>query len=175
MSARSNAPSPWSVSSTPVRTNPASTTPAITSPTTARWSAPRISCTGSSRRRTPRVCIKCCWTWQASRSAFNDSRVADVPQSEFHAAVDRATVPPIPQRNGHQKRGGGGGVWDRKVCAPKMARPDFPFCKFYFFPQWPLWLGGGGASPAVVSHSNASLPWGTMREDPNLTRTSTTL
>ena len=29
-------------------------------------------------------------------------------------------------------RKGGGGVWDPKVCAPKMARLDFPFNRFRF-------------------------------------------
>ena len=40
--------------------------------------------------------------------------------------------------------GGEGGVWDPKVCVPKMARPDFPSRKFRFFPRWSLWSGGGG-------------------------------
>ena len=40
--------------------------------------------------------------------------------------------------------GGGEGVWDPKVCVPKRARPDFPNCKFRFFPRWSLWSGGGG-------------------------------
>ena len=36
------------------------------------------------------------------------------------------------------------GVWDRKACVPKMARPDFPNGKFRFFPRWSLWSGRGG-------------------------------
>ena len=38
----------------------------------------------------------------------------------------------------------GGGVWDPKVCAPTMARSDFPNGKFHVFPRWSLWSGGGG-------------------------------
>ena len=43
-------------------------------------------------------------------------------------------------------RGGGGGegVLDPKLGVPKMARPDFPYCKFRFFPRWSLWSGEGG-------------------------------
>ena len=29
---------------------------------------------------------------------------------------------------------GGGGVWNPKVCAPKMAQINISFCKFHFFP-----------------------------------------
>ena len=39
----------------------------------------------------------------------------------------------------------GGGSWDPKNCVPKRARPDFPSCRFRFFPRWSLWWGGGGA------------------------------
>ena len=59
-----------------------------------------------------------------------------------------------------------GGVWDPKICVPKMARPDFPFCKFRFFPRWSLWSGGAGGGsrgggggpppPAMWGHSNTS-------------------
>ena len=43
----------------------------------------------------------------------------------------------------------GGGVWDPKVCIPKMARSDVPDCEFcFFFPRWSPWSererGGGG-------------------------------
>ena len=38
-------------------------------------------------------------------------------------------------RQGSIRGGGGrGGVWDPKVCVPKMAQPDFPNGKFRFFP-----------------------------------------
>ena len=37
---------------------------------------------------------------------------------------------------------GGEGVWNPKVCVPKMARQDFPSCEFHFFPRWSLWSGG---------------------------------
>ena len=40
--------------------------------------------------------------------------------------------------------GGGGEVWDPKVCVPKMAQPDFPSCEFRCFPRQSLWSGGGG-------------------------------
>ena len=33
---------------------------------------------------------------------------------------------------------------DPKLGVPKMARPDFPYCKFHFFPRWSLWSGEGG-------------------------------
>ena len=39
---------------------------------------------------------------------------------------------------------GEGGVWDANICAPKMARQHFPFCKFRFVPRRSLWSGGGG-------------------------------
>ena len=45
--------------------------------------------------------------------------------------------------------GRGGGVWDPKVCVPKMARSDVPSGKFVFFPAMvTLVMGGGlGGSP----------------------------
>ena len=43
---------------------------------------------------------------------------------------------------------GGGGVWDPKVCVPKMARPDFAGCKFRFPPMVTLVWGGGGGFPS---------------------------
>ena len=63
--------------------------------------------------------------------------------------------------------GGEGGVWDPKVCVPKTARSDFPYCKFRFFPRWSLWSGRGGRGvqggggtpppPMVYGHSNTCL------------------
>ena len=49
-------------------------------------------------------------------------------------------------RASFEQGGGGGeeGVLDRKLGVPKMARPDFPYCKFRFFPLWSLWSGEGG-------------------------------
>ena len=41
-------------------------------------------------------------------------------------------------------REGGGGVWDRKVCVPTTARPDFPDGQFRCFPRKSLWSGGRG-------------------------------
>ena len=38
----------------------------------------------------------------------------------------------------------GGGVWDPKVCAQKMARPDFPNGKFRFAHDGPFGRGRGG-------------------------------
>ena len=52
-----------------------------------------------------------------------------------------AALPPVQQG---WAESGGGGVWDPKVCVPKMARPDFPDCKFRFFPRLSLCSGGGG-------------------------------
>ena len=46
------------------------------------------------------------------------------------------------------------------MWVPKMARPDFPDCKFRFFPRWSLWSAGGGGGnppPTVYGHSNTSL------------------
>ena len=34
-----------------------------------------------------------------------------------------------------RREAGGGGVWDPKVCVPKMARSDLPNCKLRFFPR----------------------------------------
>ena len=42
---------------------------------------------------------------------------------------------------------GGKGLWDPKVCVPKMAQPDVPFCKFRLFPRWLLRSGGGEPPP----------------------------
>ena len=42
-----------------------------------------------------------------------------------------------------ERGGGGGGVWDPKVCVSNMARPDFPIVNFVF-PTWSLWSGEGG-------------------------------
>ena len=39
---------------------------------------------------------------------------------------------------------GGGGA---KVCGPKMARQDFPDCKFSFFPTIVTLVRGAGAPP----------------------------
>ena len=59
----------------------------------------------------------------------------------------------------------GGGVWVPKVCAPKMARPDFTIVNLAFSHKLTLWsLSSGGVRgvtpppPAVYGHSNASLP-----------------
>ena len=38
---------------------------------------------------------------------------------------------------------GGGGVWGPKVCAPKMARPDFPMVNFVLSTKVTLVWGGG--------------------------------
>ena len=63
---------------------------------------------------------------------------------------------------------GGGGVWDPKVCVPKMARQDFT-CKFRFFPPQSLRSGGRGVQgggggnpppPMVYGHCNTSLGGG---------------
>ena len=79
-------------------------------------------------------------------------------------------------RGGSSTRGGGGGgagmywkgggVWDRKVCVPKMAQSDFSNGKFRLFSRGSLWSGGGGVQgvvspppPAVHGHSNTSA-WG---------------
>ena len=53
---------------------------------------------------------------------------------------------------GRVGEGGGLGLGP-KVCVPKMARPDFPNCKFCFFPhEGPFGLGkgstGGGGDPS---------------------------
>ena len=53
------------------------------------------------------------------------------------------------------EEGGGEGIWVPKIYVPKLARSDFPDCKFRFLPRWSLWSGGGGgrggACPAVVA------------------------
>ena len=48
--------------------------------------------------------------------------------------------------------GAGGGVWDlEKFCAPKMARPEFPKCRFrFFFPTAVTLVWGGGWHKALV-------------------------
>ena len=60
---------------------------------------------------------------------------------------DRCGVGGMPELEGGVW-GGGGVVWDSKVCGPKMARPDFANNKFRFFPRWSLWSGEGGSARA---------------------------
>ena len=73
-----------------------------------------------------------------------------------HARPDRPVHCPDPSGWAAGAWGGGGcgsrreergrgGVWNPKVCVPKMARQEFPFCKFWFFPRWSLWSWGGGS------------------------------
>ena len=58
---------------------------------------------------------------------------------------ERRNAPGRPPASGLLlSRGGGEGVLDPKLGVPKMARPDFPSCKFRFFPLWSLWSGEGG-------------------------------
>ena len=54
-------------------------------------------------------------------------------------------------------------VWDPKVCVPKMAQPDFPDCKFRFFPRWSLRSGGSrgrGGTLAKKKNLSTGLPAG---------------
>ena len=73
-----------------------------------------------------------------------------------------------------QTRRGGGGLWDPKVCAPKMARSDFPDCILGFFPTTVtlVWgkggpQGGGGRVTylSVHGHSNTSRGGGVTYKD----------
>ena len=47
---------------------------------------------------------------------------------------------------------GGGGIWDPEICVLKMARKDFPYCRFRFCPTMAtlVWRGGsrGGYPPS---------------------------
>ena len=45
--------------------------------------------------------------------------------------------------------GGGGRCRKPRICVPKMARSDFPDCKFCFLPRWSLWSGKGGGGEGV--------------------------
>ena len=58
---------------------------------------------------------------------------------------------------------------EAKDCVPKMARPDFPNCKFRCFPRWSIWSAGGeGISgeptppPLVFGYSEDALLLGCM-------------
>ena len=58
-----------------------------------------------------------------------------------------------------ETRGGGGvlegerGPGIQKIVYPKPAQPDFPDCKFRFFPRWSLWsVGGGGPGGRTLPH-----------------------
>ena len=70
-------------------------------------------------------------------------------------------------------------VWDPKLCAPKMARPDFPDGKFRFFPRWSLWSGGGsgggglarGHGVALFAFGGAYWPLALAHSDPLWART----
>ena len=50
------------------------------------------------------------------------------------------------------------GVWDRTVCAPTMARPDFPNVKIPVFPTMVTLVWG--APPMAYGHSTTSRPGG---------------
>ena len=55
---------------------------------------------------------------------------------------------PLPRLRLAERRGEGGeGVWDPKVCVPKLTGSDFPNGTFRFFPRWSLWSWGGGVPP----------------------------
>ena len=72
--------------------------------------------------------------------------------------------PPVLLGHGLEERGAGG--WDKKVCVPKMARPDFPNGKFRLSHDCHFGLGVGGGPggggrtpppPVVYGHSDTSL------------------
>ena len=48
-----------------------------------------------------------------------------------------------------RRQRGGGGVWDPKICAPKMARPVSPFVNSFLPTAVTLvcWWDGGGEAP----------------------------
>ena len=74
------------------------------------------------------------------RGAHEDGAVGDLgPQArEALGVLRRARVRDVVEERG------GGGVWDPKVCVPKMADQIFPMGNFVFFPRWSLWSAGGG-------------------------------
>ena len=53
----------------------------------------------------------------------------------------------------YSKRGGGEGIWDPKLCEPKMAQQDFPASLVFSHDGH---LGRGGSPHMVVSRSNTS-------------------
>ena len=64
---------------------------------------------------------------------------------------------------------GGGCLGPKNFCVPKMARPDFPFCKFLLFPRWSLWSGeAGGGLPLLVSNYSKDARGGEGRLDTGL-------
>ena len=72
----------------------------------------------------------------------------------------------IPPGQGSIRRGGGG-VWDPKVCVPKIADQIFPMGNFVFSRGGHFGLDGGEGGPgggtpppppAVCGRSNTSLP-----------------
>ena len=66
----------------------------------------------------------------------NNPRDSSLPQCPApHLGVPRASF---------ERRG----VWDPRVCVPKMVRPDLSDGKRRFVPRWSLWSGGGGRSNA---------------------------
>ena len=59
-----------------------------------------------------------------------------------------------------------GRVGDPKICILKMARQQFPYHKFRFFPRWSLWSGeggGGGLPPLVFNHCKDALAMSMQR------------
>ena len=59
--------------------------------------------------------------------------------------------------------GGGRGVWDPKVCVPKMAQTKLSFGKFHFPPLFPHlnnFGGGGGGTPLAFQILKHRRAWG---------------
>ena len=81
-------------------------------------------------------------------------------------AASSLAPPPLPQgeREANIRREErGGGVWDPNVCAPKMARPNFPDGKFRFFATMiTLAWGGGGGGSLPPAASGAELLQGAL-------------
>ena len=58
-----------------------------------------------------------------------------------------------------EERRGGGGVWDPKVCVPKMAQSEFPNCKFRFFPRRSLARATVRALKATETTPPVAVTW----------------
>ena len=89
-------------------------------------------------------------------------------QASTHPAHPRnlRRVSPIPHTSDVLEEEGGGGVWNPKLCVPKMAQPDFLICKCQFFSMMVTLVGGqgggsGGGVPLLLLWCTAILilPW----------------
>ena len=93
--------------------------------------APPTNCCRSSR--TPPVPLAFPWASQTAPAL-------PIPPPLSHCSSPPHTAP----AQGSIRKGGG--VWNPKVCVPKIAKSIFPFVNF-IFSHYEIWAKGGGTTP----------------------------